>query len=828
MFKTIETISKFLEIESQGQYKNRVIIGGFEKYLPNAVPLMQSENVPPVLINAIKDTFSGYGLLGFEEREQAVIHLSQLIEKETTIKIRLAQPVEKTPEQETVMPRATTPSPARSSNAKPSGDVAASPAPTYSNRFLQADITTLEKIGPTKKSQFAQLGVQTIGDLLYLFPRRYDDYSKLKPINRLEYGDELTVIATVQSVLSTKMRNREQSRVEVVVSDGTGFLRLVFFRGTKFLRSFEAQFPHGRQLVISGKVTMYLGRLQMDNPSFEDLEQAHLNTNGIIPVYPLTAGLSQKLVRNTTSQAINYCVNRIGDYLPESIKQNTGLIDLPVALHQVHYPQSLDLLQKAQSRLAFDEIFLLQLGVLQQKRNWVSQPANKYPITPEMQEGFIASLPYELTGAQKKVIAQIAKDLASGAPMNRLLQGDVGSGKTVVAALAALAVIHAGAQVAFMAPTSILAEQHFRSLGNLLANIGDATLALQPGEIMLLTGETSAKEREEIKTQLLSGKIKLLIGTHALIEDPIQFQNLQLVIIDEQHRFGVTQRAALRQKGQNPHLLVMSATPIPRSLALTLYGDLELSIMDEMPAGRKPVQTHILSPLERERAYQIIRTHIKQGHQAFIVYPLIESDEEGETKAAVDDHDMLQEEIFPDLKIGLLHGRMPAEEKERVMSAFLNREFPILVSTTVIEVGVDIPNATVMMIEGANRFGLAQLHQLRGRVGRNQEQSICLLIPESEDATENERLKAMVESNDGFVLAEKDLQQRGPGDFIGYRQSGFADLKMAKITDVRLIEKARETAEKLFAEDPQLEKPENAIILQRLTAFWQSDKSDIS
>jgi ATP-dependent DNA helicase RecG len=384
------------------------------------------------------------------------------------------------------------------------------------------------------------------------------------------------------------------------------------------------------------------------------------------------------------------------------------------------------------------------------------------------------------------------------------------------------------AQTAFMAPTSILAEQHYRSLINLLTNSNDQVYSLAPEEIRLLTGDTSTSEREEIKTGLLNGKIKLLIGTHALIEDPIQFANLQLVVIDEQHRFGVSQRAALRQKGLNPHLLVMSATPIPRSLALTLYGDLELSVMDEMPIGRLPVKTHILAPLERERAYQIIRTNIKQGHQAFIVYPLIEGDEDGEVKAAVDDYDVLKQEIFPDLEIGLLHGRMPADEKEKVMTAFHDKKYPILVSTTVIEVGVDVPNATVMMIEGANRFGLAQLHQLRGRVGRNQEQSVCLLVPENEDAAENERLMAMVNTNDGFVLAEKDLQQRGPGDFIGYRQSGFADLKMAKITDVRLIEKARETAEALFADDPLLEKPENEILLQKLSAFWKSDNSDIS
>ena len=488
----------------------------------------------------------------------------------------------------------------------------------------------------------------------------------------------------------------------------------------------------------------------------------------------------------------------------------------------------MDLLQSAQNRLAFDEIFLLQLGVLQQKRNWVSQPAEKYPLSTGEKQIFIESLPFTLTNAQNKVIDQITRDLISGSPMNRLLQGDVGSGKTVVAAYAVMAVAKHNAQAAIMAPTSILAEQHYRSLSGIFTAIKDPSLALKENEIRLLTGDTSPRDREEIKNGLTDGTIKLLIGTHALIEDPVQFKNLQLVVIDEQHRFGVSQRASLRQKGKNPHLLVMSATPIPRSLALTLYGDLELSVMDEMPVGRKPVETHILSPLERERAYQLIRTQIKQGRQAFIVYPLIEGDENGEVKAVVDDYDVLKNEIFPDLEIGLLHGKLSAEEKERVMKSFHDKKYPLLISTTVIEVGVDVPNATIMMIEGANRFGLAQLHQLRGRVGRNQEQSMCLLIPENDDATENERLMAMVNSNDGFVLAEKDLQQRGPGDFIGFRQSGFADLKMAKITDVRLIEKAREAAESLFTDDPMLEKPENAILLQKLNSFWQSDKSDIS
>jgi len=412
--------------------------------------------------------------------------------------------------------------------------------------------------------------------------------------------------------------------------------------------------------------------------------------------------------------------------------------------------------------------------------------------------------------------------------MNRLIQGDVGSGKTIVAAIAAAAINSGKGQTAFMAPTGILAEQHYRSLLTTLAGDEDSGLPLRPYQIRLLTGDTSPQEREEISTGCQDGSISILIGTHALLEDPVKFANLQLAIIDEQHRFGIAQRAALRQKGENPHLLVMSATPIPRSLALTLFGDLDISILNEMPPGRKPVDTQIIHPFAREKAYKLIRNEIENGHQAFIIYPLIEKGDDEDQKAAVDEHAYLQKEVFADLKLGLLHGKMPADEKEKVMQDFRNRKYAILVSTTVIEVGVDIPNATVMLIEGANRFGLAQLHQLRGRVGRGGDSAYCLLIPENEDAIENERLAVMTETTDGFVLAEKDLEQRGPGDFIGFRQSGYADLRMASLTDIHLIEKARHFAQNILIEDPQLNKEENQLIAARLSELWKSEAGDIS
>jgi ATP-dependent DNA helicase RecG len=402
----------------------------------------------------------------------------------------------------------------------------------------------------------------------------------------------------------------------------------------------------------------------------------------------------------------------------------------------------------------------------------------------------------------------------------------VGSGKTVVAALAAGIIASNGAQAAIMAPTSILAEQHYHNFIRLLT--GENGI-LTPNQIRLLVSDTPEKEKEEIRTALANSEIKLLVGTHAIIEEPVTFQELQLAVIDEQHRFGVEQRAALRTKGTNPHLLVMTATPIPRSLALTLYGDLDLSIIDEMPAGRIPVNTYVLRPQERERAFTLLRGQIKDGKQAFIIYPLIEESDKIEARAAVDDYETLSKEVFPDLQLGLLHGRMRPQEKDEVMLKFRDKKYSILVSTTVIEVGVDVPNATVMLIEGADRFGLAQLHQLRGRVGRGSAQSYCLLIPTHEDAAENERLQAMSESNDGFVLAEKDLQQRGPGEFLGTRQSGYSSgLRMASITDVKLIEKARVQAQKLFEVDPYLNQPEHALLSEAFGRFWGDGKGDVS
>lgn len=705
--------------------------------------------------------------------------------------------------------RAPAPSQGRSESA-PGGKTSATPA------ALGAQLTVLQGVGPRHAQTLGQLGMVTLGDMLYYFPRRYEDYSQLKPIKNLWVNEIVTVIGAVQSVGTRPVKGGKLQLTEAVITDGTGALRLTWFNQPWIANRMKV----GDNIAASGKLTQALGRLVMTNPDFEPVEAEHLHTNRIVPIYPLTQRITQKWLRGLMNQVVTYWAPALVDHLPDSIRTSAGLSALGRAVAQAHFPDSQADLKRARERLAFDEIFFLQMGVLSQKRDWQAATARRFEISDEQLGARLSSLPFTLTSAQTRAVDEIRRDLASGRPMNRLLQGDVGSGKTVVAALAAAMVNQSGAQAAIMAPTSILAEQHYRNFTSLL----DGT------NVRLLVGDTPESEKAEIRAGLADGTIKVVVGTHALIEDPVAFQDLQLAVIDEQHRFGVEQRAALRNKGTTPHLLVMTATPIPRSLALTLYGDLDLSVMDEMPAGRQPIETYVLRPQELERAFSLICSQIKDGRQAFIIYPLVEESEKMDNlKAATEEHEKLQKEIFPELKLGLLHGRMKPDEKDRVMADFRDRKYDILVSTTVVEVGVDVPNATVMLVEGANHFGLAQLHQLRGRVGRGAAQSYCLLVPDHEDAVENERLQAMAETNDGFILADRDLQQRGPGEFLGTRQAGFAStLKMASITDLPLIEKARNQAQMLFEKDPNLEMPEHKLLAEALGRFWGKGTGDVS
>ncbi len=858
MQPSLEKLRKFFRLEHANGYADSAVIGGLSKILDFWEGEARGDNLPEGIVQTVTNVLRGYSGLTVEARADALKQLwKQIAEQipEAAAERKSAgaeepgeadaepEPVaavaEVRPQPEGQAARARESAPPRPANShsasgyskkspqrsgqKGAGRAESRPGGVTSKTpiALNASLTVLAGVGPRHAGMLSRLGLNTLGDMLYYYPRRYDDYSQLKAIRDLFYGQQVTVIGTLTSVNSRQARGGRMSIIEAVINDGTGGIRLTWFNQPWLVNRLKV----GEAVSVSGQVQQDLGRLVMNTPDWEPVEVENLHTNRIVPIYPLTANVTQKWLRKLMTQVVTYWAPKLTDHLPESIRRAAGLLDLGTALLQVHRPDSMDQLHNARQRLAFDEFFFLQMGVLLQRRDWKAAEGRVFTVADDWLAGRLAALPFSLTAAQMRSIDDLRADLKSGRPMNRLLQGDVGSGKTVVAALGAAMVNAAGSQAAIMAPTSILADQHYRTL--------TSTLTAESGEsIRLLVGDTPEKEKEEIRAGLAEGRIKIVIGTHALLEDPVAFKDLQFVVIDEQHRFGVEQRAALRSKGTNPHLLVMTATPIPRSLALTIYGDLDLSVMDEMPPGRQVVETHVLTPRERERAYALLRGQIKDGHQAFVVYPLVEESEKSENSdllAATAEYERLQKEIFPDLRLGLLHGRMRPEEKDAVMLSFRRGDFDILVSTTVVEVGVDVPNATVMLVEGANRFGLAQLHQLRGRVGRGEAQSYCLLIPDREDAIENERLAAMAETNDGFVLAERDLQQRGPGEFLGTRQAGYTtNLRLASLSDVEMIEKARQQAQALFEQDADLKNPENQLLAEALRRFWGGGKGDVS
>ena len=840
MQSSLEKLRKFFRLEAENKYANTAVIGGLAKILDFWEAEARNEGLSEEMIELVATRLRDYQRLTPASRADTLKGVWKRIQGQIPDASSIPNPIyaEETTagkpvvSQESIKSVEEKPAQEASSQSQAPQRVERKPTPARSQSYpgaqnsqtpiaLNASLTVLQGVGPKIAASLEKLGMYTLEDMLYYFPRRYDDYSQLKPIRALFYGEVVTVIGRIQSIESRPTRGGKMQIVEAVINDGTGSLRITWFNQPWLVN----RLSEGMNIAVAGKIEQYLGRLVLNSPDWEPIETENLHTNRIVPIYPLTANVTQKWLRQLMDQVIRFWAPRVTDPLPETVKQAANLMNLGQAIQQAHFPDSQDNLSSSRERLAFDEIFYLQLGVLRQKRDWQAVVSRIFDVPDDWLDDRINELPYKLTGAQKRTVDDICVDLGSGRPMNRLIQGDVGSGKTVVAALATLMAVKSEAQAAIMAPTSILAEQHYKNFKTLLLGEGK----LEEDQIRLLTGDTPASERTAIQEGLTSARVKVLIGTHALIEDPVIFKDLQLIVIDEQHRFGVDQRAALRKKGTNPHLLVMTATPIPRSLALTVYGDLDISIMDEMPEGRTPVATYILKPQERERGYSLIKTQVLAGKQAFIVYPLIEESEKLENlKAAVDDHERLSNEIFPNLKLGLLHGKMKPDEKDRVMADFRDKKYDILVSTTVIEVGVDVPNATVMLIEGANRFGLAQLHQLRGRVGRGGGDSFCLLIPDEADATENERLQAMAETNDGFKLAELDLKQRGPGEFLGTRQSGFATtLKMASLTNISLIEKAREQAKNLFEIDPNLQSSEHLLLFESLNRFWGT-KNDLS
>jgi ATP-dependent DNA helicase RecG len=624
---------------------------------------------------------------------------------------------------------------------------------------------------------------------------------------------------------------------EAIVGDESGNVRVIWFNNPYLTK----QLATNKRVVISGRLGIFNGRPVFQSPEWELLEDKELvHTGRLVPLYPLTQGLRPRQVRKLMKEVVDRWSPELVDFLPSRLKQRCELLELPQAISQAHFPEDEEIKDRARVRLAFDELFLLQLGVLSKKYQWQeSQPACPFTIESPVLKTWQSSLPFTLTDAQKKVTKEILANLKKSKPMSRLLQGEVGSGKTVVAMAALLMAAANGYQGAFMAPTEILAEQHFTNVCHLLSRAGHqeakedylhsySGLLPEPITVALLIGDIKGARKQELQRRILDGDIDIVIGTHALIQKEVEFCRLGLVIVDEQHRFGVTQRSALRQKGFSPHILVMTATPIPRTLALTLYGDLDLSVIDQLPPGRQTIKTRWLKPVQRDKAYDFLRRQVAEGRQAFIICPLIEESEAIQAKAAIAEFELLSKEVFPELRLGLLHGRMSSVDKDEVMCRFRSCQLDILVSTPVVEVGIDIANATVMLIESADRFGLSQLHQFRGRVGRGQEQSYCLLLAENPSEVARERLDIIERIQDGFQLAEEDLKMRGPGEFFGTRQSGLPDLRMAKLSDVSLLELARNEAIRLFEDDPKLKNPEHQPLMKELSRIWPKEGGELS
>ncbi|MGM3308988.1 ATP-dependent DNA helicase RecG [Anabaena sp. WFMT] len=676
---------------------------------------------------------------------------------------------------------------------------------------IDQKLSELPEIGLRKAENLARLDLYTVRDLLFYYPRDHIDYARQVNIQELQGGETVTIIATVKRCnCFTSPKNKKLSILELMLKDNTGQIKVGrFYAGARFSsrawqETLKRRYAVGSVLAACGLVKAGKYGVTLDNPELEVLANPgdaidSLTIGRVVPIYALTEGVVANTVRQAVITALPATVN-LKDPLPSGLRQKYGLMELKDAIANIHFPEDSDTLKIARRRLVFDEFFYLQLGLLQrQKKAKEIQTSAILAPKGQLLENFHKILPFQLTGAQQRVINDILNDLQKSTPMNRLVQGDVGSGKTVVAVVAIVAAIQSGYQAALMAPTEVLAEQHYRKL------VSWFNLLHLPVE--LLTGSTKIAKRREIHSQLETGELPLLVGTHALIQDKVNFQRLGLVVIDEQHRFGVEQRARLQQKGEQPHVLTMTATPIPRTLALTVHGDLDVSQIDELPPGRQQIKTTMLSGQQRQQAYDLMRREVAQGRQIYVVLPLVEESEKLDLRSAVDEHQKLQESIFPDFQVGLLHGRMTSAEKDEAITKFRDNETQILVSTTVVEVGVDVPNATVMLIEHAERFGLSQLHQLRGRVGRGAAQSYCLLMSSSRSPDAQQRLKVLEQSQDGFFISEMDMRFRGPGEVMGTRQSGVADFTLASLVeDEEVLLLARQAAEKVIDMDVDLER----------------------
>ena len=738
------------------------------------------------------ETFEHYPFAGINERRKSIDTLIRVLKSETTPKEQSEKNI--------------------SGKLKPAKDT---------------DVMYMKGVGPKIAYKLNKLGIYTAQDLIMYFPKKHIDYSSRTLIKHLKEGENTTIFGYIKSVSAFNTKNK-LSVVKVAVTDESGRLDLSFFQAKSnrfMLERVKAQFPVNAGIMVSGTVkrSSYDGKLTFDKPNYsimtgEFLEDknANLNLARIVPIYTVCEDLSIKVLRRAIYNAINIYKNEIENIVPDYIRQKYGILDKKIAVEQIHFPESIELLEQARFSLIFEELFLIQLKLVRlREQNSNNHNALALKIKEQgIVRKFIDNLPFELTGGQKKAVNEILNDLNSDIPMARLLQGDVGSGKTVVATIMLLVGVENGYQGALMAPTEILAQQHYNNLQQWLTPMGIS--------VGLFLGSQGKKVREKFRTDLRNGQMNIAVGTHALIQEDVDFNNLGAIVVDEQHRFGVKQRNVLKKKSQNPQILTMTATPIPRTLALTVHGDLDLTVIDELPKGRKPIKTSLVT--SHRGVYDLIKQEIEAGRQAYVVYPLIEESETLSAKAATIEAERLQNEVFPQFKIGLLHGKLKNDEKEQVMADFKEKKYDILVSTTVVEVGVDVPNATVMLIENAERFGLSQLHQLRGRVGRNDLQSYCILHTSTKSQETKERLNIMTQTNDGFVIAEKDLQLRGPGEFLGTRQSGLPDLIISDIVrDAKVLEMARNEA----IDFVKTNKIENYPLLKEVTSLQLFGSLDI-
>lgn len=679
---------------------------------------------------------------------------------------------------------------------------------------LTDPVTILKGVGTARAKQFENLNIRTLGDLICHFPRSYEDRTKIRTIEELEVDVPACFKAVVMNNPRTSHIRKGLDLTKVQVADHTARLNLTFFNN----RYVSDNLIYGREYIFYGAVSGDFIGYNMTNPVFEAVDAPGITTRRVLPIYPLTAGLSNAMVVKAVTQALAVC-DPPAEILPASVREKYGILPAERAYHAIHAPQSLEEAEQARKRLIFEEFFVFSAGLSLMRAARESKKAR--PFENLEMDAFYQALPFTLTGAQRRAIAEILADFQKGAPMNRLVQGDVGSGKTMVAAAAAYCAGQNGKQTALMAPTEILAEQHYASLRALFMPLGIS--------VALLTGSMTPKQKRTVREDIASGKARVTVGTHALLTDTTQFHNLGLVIADEQHRFGVAQRSRLSEKGEDPHLLVMSATPIPRTLALLMYGDLDVSILDELPPGRERVDTFLVTESYRPRINAFIRKQVAEGHQCFIVCPAVEESEELGIKAASAWAETLQKTVFPDLRISLLHGQMKGGEKEKTMAAFARGEADVMVATTVIEVGVDVPNATLMVIEDADRFGLSQLHQLRGRVGRGKAKSYCILTTHNRNPETLQRLKALCKTTDGFRIAEEDLKLRGPGDFFGSRQSGLPAFRVADLSfDLGTLKEAQAASAQWIEEYGASDTPEAAALRERIGELFRRSEGTMN